>query len=536
MPREPNYAVSARLEHHNRGKTRGSHRHNLRLGKIPGYVDQDRMHLNSILMQPPTPNDCVGIAEDLRSRSDRKRKLRSDAAISTELLISFGKDAQPHVNKLSIEQQNTMYEDIVQAVRERIGANLLGLVVHRDESAPHAHATFSSFSEFGTPLSKICTPSVLSEIQDLVNEIGQKHVPEIQRGVSKKDRIARGDDQSKIVNRSVKQLHEDLPKEIQTAEKELALTLSKIDESRAKLEKAEELRRKAEQKRKEAEQKAQDFEKLKKRAETYERRAETAEAALEALEAQKQQLQQQIADLQSKHTELAERERRAQQKERELEATQKELNKTSARLDERASSLNSFESTLDGQNEAVGNLLREQQRLEQTNGETSKSLDARGSALKSKEAAVTQRETRVATDEDTLKARSAGLDERESAVSKRETAVSMTESELDRRENSLRIESAHVQRKLQSAERRESETAMRQMNLMDREKDVKKREEKVSKLEATLRSALDAVRGVVGAVAERLGLIDGAELDEIVEVSESALHALDDDNERDFTP
>lgn len=536
MPREQNYAVCVRIKHFNKSKTRGSYRHNLRLGKIPKYVDQDRTELNSIILHPPKPSDCLTITEQLRSRSDKQRKMRSDAAITSETLVTFGADVQRFVNELSIERQNSMYSEIVEAVRERIGASLLGLVVHRDESAPHAHATFSSFSEFGTPLSKICTPSVLSEIQDLVNEVGQKHVPQIQRGVSKKDRIERGDDQSKVVNRSVKQLHEDLPAEIEAAQFELTLTLSKIGESKAKLEQALERQRVAEQKRKDAERKAEDFERLKKRAETYERRAEKAEASLSVLETQKQSLENQIADLQSKHTELSERERRAQQKERELEATQKELNKTSARLDERASSLNSFESTLDGQNEAVGNLLREQQRLEQTNGETSKSLDARESALKSKEAAVTQRETRVAADEDTLKARSAGLDERESAVSKRETAVSMTESELDRRENSLRIESAHVQRKLSAAERRESETALRQSNLFDREEAVKERETRVSKLETALRGALEAVKGVVGAVAERLGLIDGWALEDVVDAAEGALRALDDENDRGFTP
>lgn len=526
MSREKNFAVCVRLKPRTKGQTRGSYNHNLRLGHIPNYVDQGLMHLNTTIIQPPTPHECVAIANDLRSREERQRAMRSDAAITHDLVITFGKDVQPFVRELSIEDQDRMYLEIAEAVTKRLAASLLGLVSHRDETAPHAHGTVSSYNDYGASVSKVASKKVLSEIQDLANEIGKKYVPQIERGVRKADRIKRGDDQSKIIHRNVKQLHEDLPKEIEAAEQELTLTLTKIDESKAKLEKAEDLRRKAEQKRKEAEQRAQDFEKLKKRAETYERRAEKAEASLSVLETQKSDLEQKIAVLQSKHAELTEREMRAQQRERELGAKQNALAERARSIEEERLNSLKTEAEFEAQRVLVNERYQAAKDREKINIGTTQDLEQRETAVKTKEAEVVQRELRVETVEANLTQHKEALIKRATEVTQREASVTQKEGDIVHRERAAERLLAQAKTLFSRAERREVLTAEQADKLLERERVVSQKEETLKMLGAKLRRGLDLVTGVIGTVAEKLG-IRGDDWDVVVDEAYEALEALE---------
>lgn len=109
-------------------------------------------------------------------------------------------------------------------------------MVHRDETAPHAHGQMLAVNKYGVPVSKVATPTVMSELQDIVHQIALKYLPMCERGTKKADRIERGDDPSKIYNRSVKQLHTDLPKEIEAKQADLDAIAAQIPTLTARVE------------------------------------------------------------------------------------------------------------------------------------------------------------------------------------------------------------------------------------------------------------------------------------------------------------
>ena len=228
MAEPPNMAVSVRLQHRDLNGTTADIRHDRRIGRIPKYVDQDRSCLNSEILRGPTPHTMRAECVKLRELTPKQRKMRSDAAVSSRMIITFGKGLQPHFEALDVTLQDQIYTEIANAVADRLSTSLLALVAHRDETAPHAHGQMLAVNKYGVPVSKVATPTVMSELQDIAHEIALKYLPMCERGTKKADRIKRGDDPSKIYNRSVKQLHTDIPKEIEAKQAELDAIASQI--------------------------------------------------------------------------------------------------------------------------------------------------------------------------------------------------------------------------------------------------------------------------------------------------------------------
>jgi hypothetical protein len=56
---------------------------------------------------------------------------------------------------------------------------------------------------------------VLNQLQDIAAAVAQRHEPRIERGHRKADRLAAGAKPSEAVNRSVRQLHQELPVELE---------------------------------------------------------------------------------------------------------------------------------------------------------------------------------------------------------------------------------------------------------------------------------------------------------------------------------
>jgi len=79
-----------------------------------------------------------------------------------------------------------------------------------------------SYTDVGEPVSKLATYTIAAELQDITAEVMQTYCPDIERGHKKWDRIEYGADYADTLNRSVKQLHQDLPREIAAREAELA--------------------------------------------------------------------------------------------------------------------------------------------------------------------------------------------------------------------------------------------------------------------------------------------------------------------------
>jgi hypothetical protein len=224
--------ISTRLEHKSSSKAKGMRHHCERSAKnLPNYIDKSRTHLNSILVAYPFESELRSECEALRSQRETKRAMKFDAAVLSDGLISFGTDAQKVINALSREKQDELFLETAKRLSEFCGSKLVGLTVHRDEQAIHAHYGMLAVGFDGKPLSKTLTPSRMSQMQEIAaavwSDLG------IERGERKSERIARGDDADKIYHRGVKQLHEDLPKEIKSLQdqvKSLELDRAWIDE------------------------------------------------------------------------------------------------------------------------------------------------------------------------------------------------------------------------------------------------------------------------------------------------------------------
>jgi hypothetical protein len=222
-------AISIRVAHVSRSRYDGQRRHDLRIGRAPDYVDQDRAHLNRVLIEPPRPAVMKARADELRALTGPTRKSRSNAAIATTGIITFGAAAQSVFQQLTPEQQNAAYLAVAERIAQACNTSVRGLVVHGDETAPHAHVVWDCRSTDGALMSKRMKGL---ELQDIAAEVIAEYAPGIVRGVRKSDRIARGEPAAAIYHRSVRQLHADLPVEV-------AAIRSKLEKMQARVAKLE---------------------------------------------------------------------------------------------------------------------------------------------------------------------------------------------------------------------------------------------------------------------------------------------------------
>lgn len=275
-------AISIRLGSRSYGQVTGSRNHDLRLGRIPNYVNKDRLHLNDILITPATAPELRNICEKRRAnRKERKarRGLRSDAAVMRDGIVTFGTEAQKVFETLDRQTQNEAFTAIAEGIARRLKTTLAGLVVHRDENSTHAHFDLVAVNNEGHPISQVNSQSDIGRLQDLAAEIIAKFAPEIERGHKKYDRLKAGARYSDTVHRSVKQLHEDLPLEIEAKQVALAKLNKNIAATEAKLKEG-----------------TADEERLKKRLATYQERLARQMAELESLQAIQKALHQKIID------------------------------------------------------------------------------------------------------------------------------------------------------------------------------------------------------------------------------------------------
>ncbi|MDE1132192.1 MAG: plasmid recombination protein [Ascidiaceihabitans sp.] len=233
---EQSKAISIRVKHAHRSRYKNQRRHDLRIGHQPSYVDGDRVDLNRVVVDLPLPAQITQRAKELRKRTNPNRAMRADAAIATIGIITFGHAAQPIFEALTHEQQDAAYLEVAERIAEEYDTTLRGLVVHADETAPHAHVVWDCRDHNGVPMSHVMKGS---RLQDIAADVIAKHAPDIVRGIRKSARIARGDNPSQIYNRSVQQLHQDLPLEVAAKEYELESLNDRVDEMQARVSKLE---------------------------------------------------------------------------------------------------------------------------------------------------------------------------------------------------------------------------------------------------------------------------------------------------------
>lgn len=221
-------AISVRLKGRSQSQAYGQRHHDYRLGPQPQYVDMDRAHLNRVLIAPRPIKEIKNEVEALRR--DRMRKMKSNACIVTAGIITFGHLAARWFEDLSIVDQDASFIDVAQTIAERLNTRLEGLVVHRDEATIHAHFELRGYSNAGEPMSKVMTPTIMSELQDTAASSAQRYCPLIERGNKKQDRLAAGADYAETVNKSVKQLHRELPQDLEHLKQKVAATAAEIED------------------------------------------------------------------------------------------------------------------------------------------------------------------------------------------------------------------------------------------------------------------------------------------------------------------
>ena len=220
-------------------------KHNLRLGKIPAYVDASRTHLNTVLVGA-TSGDFTAAADASEERYRKRvgQRMQPRQARLVEGIVTFSRAAQGIVGN-DLDQAHRCARELVEAiVRDHgHGAHLLSLVFHADESAPHYHFVMEGVGSDGLGLLQRVKRREGIHIQDLG---GAAFAPMgIQRGIPVIERIQRGDDTSKTIHRTVRQLHADLPRELDAANKRLAETSATLAELQAKETKTQRLLDKA---------------------------------------------------------------------------------------------------------------------------------------------------------------------------------------------------------------------------------------------------------------------------------------------------
>ncbi|MDE2153096.1 MAG: hypothetical protein KGJ85_12260 [Betaproteobacteria bacterium] len=209
-------------------------RHNLRQGPAPKYIDPARAHLNTVLFGPDVGDfKAAARASAERYRERTRQKVQRKQALLVEGIISFSWTAQPIVLE-NLEQAHSRARDLVEKILQAHGhgANLVSLVYHGDESAPHYHFVLEGVGADGRALLQRVHRSEGTHLQDLAGLAFQPMG--IQRGIPVIQRMQRGDDRSKIVHRSVRQLHADLPKELAAKQRQVAAVAVDLAELQAK--------------------------------------------------------------------------------------------------------------------------------------------------------------------------------------------------------------------------------------------------------------------------------------------------------------
>ncbi|MEP3844588.1 MAG: plasmid recombination protein, partial [Paracoccaceae bacterium] len=232
-------AVSVRIEPKPMSKAKFQRRHDFRIGAQPAYVNGDRTALKRELMALRPLPDIQRENEVLRVRAGRTRMMKSNAAVVTAGIITFGHNAQDVFNRLSEEMQDRAFTELAQEIATLLNTQLEALVVHLDESAIHAHFTMRAYNDDGKPISNASRLGDMAALQDLAAEVMQRYAPEIERGNKKKDRLEAGADYPDTLPRTVKQLHEDLPQEMAALEAEIVTKEERINEQKASLEKTQ---------------------------------------------------------------------------------------------------------------------------------------------------------------------------------------------------------------------------------------------------------------------------------------------------------
>ncbi|QPM92544.1 hypothetical protein [Pseudooceanicola algae] len=94
------------------------------MGPQPAYVDTILSAQNRVLITPETGGKLRKVSEERRALRDTKRAMKSNAAVATAGIITFGHQAQKLFETLTPDQQDAAYLELGEAVATRLNTNL----------------------------------------------------------------------------------------------------------------------------------------------------------------------------------------------------------------------------------------------------------------------------------------------------------------------------------------------------------------------------------------------------------------------------
>ncbi|MCV2894619.1 plasmid recombination protein [Lentibacter sp. XHP0401] len=249
-------------------------RHDLRIGPQPAYVNEAPDQPNRILIDPMPTARLKKQAKQRRSQRATQRAMKSNAGIAVVGLIGFGIEAQSMFNALPPDKQDKALRAAAEKIATELNTTVSGLVLHLDETAPHAHVSFCGYDMDGKPISNAMKRQLFIDLQTALHEELLPYMPELERGRARKRRVSAGAKPHEVIHRSVAELHADLPGEIEGRRAYLETLKEKVRKNEDRAQKARE----------KAEADEDRAEKALKNAQIYERRAADAQAQIAELE------------------------------------------------------------------------------------------------------------------------------------------------------------------------------------------------------------------------------------------------------------
>ena len=209
-------SVSVRLKGLKANQGEGQRAHDARTaGQVPNYVDVEKTPNNQVLlgeMSSQVIKDSL-FEQSQRIRKTIKKKPRKDANFFLSGVLTFDKSARDLVNQ---QPPDALAEKFVNDLSAQYGVKAIYLVRHSDESTNHYHFLMENINEQGRAVTNRLNRQALARLQDKAGEVFSEIG--LSRGIKKIERLVKGEEYSKTVHRSVRELHNDLPREISVME------------------------------------------------------------------------------------------------------------------------------------------------------------------------------------------------------------------------------------------------------------------------------------------------------------------------------
>ncbi len=250
--------------------------------KLPFYIDPSRKDKNKVLVwglaegPPRIREGAKELMERIEDESKelfkelkRKGLIAKNQGYKLKSHLAYGILTLSHEAQKDVKDQRKLEEflhrakEYLENLAEALGTDLIYAVVHLDETAPHIHFALRNLrtrepdpeavqrlgwgEEELEVLRRGVGKSVIATFQGSVAKSWRNynlHFSRLQdslnffepvgfgRGIPRAERVAKGEPYWKWTTRSLRRLHEDLPREIEYAEKRLKELEEKIREAR----------------------------------------------------------------------------------------------------------------------------------------------------------------------------------------------------------------------------------------------------------------------------------------------------------------